>query len=202
MMKKIRYEEKHREFFKEYTAGHSHIEIKEGFNRQFDKDITVEQVKGYIQNHKLSTGRTGRYEKGNVPHNKGKKCKSTGRMAETQFKKGNTPHNHKPVGSERITKDGYTEVKIEEPKKWITKQRLIWEQLNGPIPKHYCILFKDKDKSNLAINNLALISRNELKILNKNKLIFDNSNLTESGILVAKIVDKISKIKHKEGENG
>ncbi len=32
------------------------------------------------------------------------------------FAKGNVPPNHRPVGSERISKDGYIEVKVAEPK--------------------------------------------------------------------------------------
>ena len=44
------------------------------------------------------------------------------------FAKGNVPPNHRPVGSERISKDGYIEVKVAEPNKWRLKQRVVYEE--------------------------------------------------------------------------
>ena len=79
-------------------------------------------------------------KKGNVPANKGKKQteymtpEAIAKTAKTRFKKGNTPHNHKPVGYQRITQDGYIEVKTEEPNIFKLKHRLVWEKEFGEIP--------------------------------------------------------------------
>ena len=43
----------------------------------------------------------------------------------TRFKKGHVPKNHKPVGYERITRDGYIEVKTAEPNVFELKHRLV-----------------------------------------------------------------------------
>ena len=105
------------------------------------------------------------FRKGNTPPNKGKKWSEymskemQEKSRKTTFKKGNIPPNHRQVGSERITRDGYIEVKTQEPNVFKLKHRLIWEEHNGPIPKGYNIQFRDKNPLNCSIENLYMISR-------------------------------------------
>ena len=79
------------------------------------------------------------------------------------FKPGNKPHNALPIGSERITKDGYIEVRMDCPgyRKWKLKHRIVWEQVNGKIPNGFNVQFKDGNRKNCDINNLYIISRSE-----------------------------------------
>ena len=86
----------------------------------------------------------------------------------TRFRKGHIPKNHKPVGHERITRDGYIEVKTAEPNVFEPKHRLVWVEYNGEIPSGYNIQFKDGNRQNASIENLYMISRSEqlkMKIL-------------------------------------
>lgn len=112
-------------------------------------------------------GRKSRFQKGIIPHSKGKKqtefmsAEGIERTKATRFHKGNTPHNHREIGSERITKDGYIEIKIAEPNKWKLKHRHIWETENGPIPKGMILIFKDNNSQNITTENLQLISKAE-----------------------------------------
>lgn len=101
-----------------------------------------------------------RFQKGMTVWNKGMKGITIGGV-ETQFKKGQMPKNHKPVGSERFSKDGYLEVKVEEPRKWKMKHVINWEQLHGKVPKGYIVVMKDKCRTNVSPENLELISRVE-----------------------------------------
>ena len=102
-----------------------------------------------------------RYKKGSVPFNKGKQMsKSTYRScAPTMFKKGQVPKNHKPLGSLRVTKDGYFEIKVTEPNKWQAYHRLMWEETFGPIPKGGVVRFVTNNKMNVHPFNLELIDR-------------------------------------------
>lgn len=107
-----------------------------------------------------------RIQLGSVPPNKGRKGtdylspEAIAGMSKTQFKKGSVPPNHKPVGYERITKNGYIEVKTGEGMfKFKLKHRLIWEQHNGPIPKGTNIQFNDRNPLNCDISNLYAIVR-------------------------------------------
>ena len=109
----------------------------------------------------------GFFPKGHQPMNKGRK--QTEYMSEeqlaktkaTRFKKGHIPKNHKPVGYERITRDGYIEVKTAEPNVFELKHRLVWIEHNGEIPPGYNIQFKDGNRQNVSIENLYMISRSE-----------------------------------------
>lgn len=117
-------------------------------------------------------GKCYRFPKGHVPANKGLKRPgwSAGRMRETQFKKGHLGGNAaklvKPIGSERISKDGYLERKINNDlpfqARWRAVHLIIWEKHNGPLPRGYAVTFKDGDKTNICIENLARIHRAEL----------------------------------------
>lgn len=55
---------------------------------------------------------TGRFLKGMIPWNKGLKGWHKV-QPKNLFKKGNLPKQTRPEGSERINKDGFTEVKID-----------------------------------------------------------------------------------------
>ena len=188
-----KYSEEERAFLRWFVPGHSHKEITEEFNRRFCTNITVSQIAGSIKRYNLNTGRTGRFEKGNIPANKGTHPQTVGRMAETQFKKGQLPHNTKPMGYERVTKDGYIEVKIAErpnrntgEKNFKAKHHLIWEEINGPVPKGYILIFLDGNPKNCVLENISLVSRAEHLQMTRQKLRSTVPQLTETGVLIAR----------------
>lgn len=121
-------------------------------------------VKSGKMSSELPNSQKTRFKKGQPSIKKGKhvspetyeKCKAT------MFKKGTVPPNHKPVGTERISKDGYVEVKVAEGmRQWRLKHRVLWESVNGNIPDGMILYFKNGDKQDIRIENLGLISRTE-----------------------------------------
>ena len=104
-----------------------------------------------------------RFQKGSVPLNKGKKVSPEvySKIQPTMFKKGHTPVNHREVGSERINVYGYIEIKVAEPNSWRLKHRVMWEQVNGTIPRGYNVQFKNHNPLDCRIENLYLISKAE-----------------------------------------
>lgn len=110
-------------------------------------------------------GKSHQFKKGHIPFNKGKKWKATGRAIETQFKKGHEPHNTKYDGHERISKDGYVEIRVSKGV-YKLKHRVVWESVNGAVPKGMCLVFKDKNKQNISIENLEIITRKENMLRN------------------------------------
>ena len=180
---------------KEYLAsivkGSTYKEITEKMNDKFEYNFSEEQVKGMMYRNKLTTGTGGYFKKGSTPWNKGLK----GYMGanKTSFKKGTIPPNQVPIGTESITKGGYIKVKVGEPNKWKLKQRYIYEQHYGEIPKDYNVIFADRNIQNFDINNLVLVSKAEMLILNNNKLIFEDKELTKVGVNIAKVIDKTKK---------
>lgn len=104
-----------------------------------------------------------RFSKGHIPPNKGKKVSPEAyeKMSVTMFKKGQVPINHREVGSERVNRDGYIEIKVAEPNKWRQKQRMVWESHNGKIPAGMNIQFKNHNTQDCRIENLYMISKAE-----------------------------------------
>lgn len=107
------------------------------------------------------------FKKGFTPWNKGKKFPGTGRSLETQFQKGHKPSNWKPIGSERISKEGYLQRKMTDTgvtrKDFVPAHHLVWVEHTGQqVPKGYALTFKDGNKTNLNISNLELLSRADL----------------------------------------
>ena len=177
-----------KQFILDNYKGRYNQELADLFNQKFNTNITSRMIKSYKANNKLNSGLTGKFRKGQTPHNKGKKMPKEvyEKVKHTMFAKGNVPPNHRPVGSERISKDGYIEVKVAEPNKWRLKQRVVYEEAKGKIPEGCTIIFLDGNKRNFDIDNLRCITRSELLYLNCNGL--NNSNeITETGILMARL---------------
>lgn len=105
-----------------------------------------------------------------------------------------------PVGSERIDKKGYILIKTAEPNIWLEKQRYIYEQAYGEIPVGHKVIFADKDKRNFELNNLILVSNSEALIMNTQKLIYEEAELTRTGSIIAKLIDTTNKINLEKGK--
>lgn len=163
-------------FIMQNAKGKTNDELQKLVNDTFGTEYTVMQVKQVKQRNHITSGLDGR------------------------FQKGNPAHNHHEIGTEVITTDGYPAVKIAEPNVWKLKHILVWEEANGPVPEGYAVIFLDRDRTNTKLENLALVSRAELLDLNQRGLIKDDAELTTSGILIARINCKISKIKKAKKE--
>lgn len=184
----MKYTDEMKQFILDNYKGRYNQELADLFNQKFNTNITSRMIKSYKANNKLNSGLTGKFRKGQTPHNKGKKMPKEvyEKVKHTMFAKDNVPPNHRPVGSERISKDGYIEVKVAEPNKWRLKQRVVYEEAKGKIPEGCPIIFLDGNKRNFDIDNLRCITRSELLYLNCNGL--NNSNeITETGILMARL---------------
>lgn len=92
----------------------------------------------------------------------------------TQFKKGRAPHlarNYQPIGSLRLSKDGYLERKVTDDhpvpaRRWIGVHRLVWEAAHGPVPAGHAVVFKPGRRSasldSITPDAVELVSRAEL----------------------------------------
>ena len=189
-----------KKYLSEIVLGRGYQEITELMIEKFNLDYTKTQVAGAIKRYGLSTGRTGRFEKGHIPFNKGTKG-LTG-ANKTSFKKGNVPHNYLPIDSESITRDGYTIIKVSNQgtrnEQWRPKHRLIWEEHHGPVPDNHAIVFGDGDKTNFSLENLILVSRSQLSVMNTKKLIHNDAELTKVGVNIAELTITINKAKKKK----
>lgn len=180
------------DFIAKHIEGRTRKELLKKFNDHFEIELSLSQITAFLKNNKLRSGIDARFQKGHIPANKGK---SIGGWKPTQFKKGHRPHNYLPVGTEVVNGDGYVEVKIGDPKTWRAKHLLIWEKENGPVPQGYAVIFGDGNRRNFDIDNLILVSRQQLALLNKRGLIKDDADLTRTGLIMVNISQKINERK-------
>jgi len=119
---------------------------------------------------KENSGRETRFEPGRQPLNKGVNFKSGWRSGETRFQKGNRSGvavtRYRPIGSERISKNGYLERKINDDlprhKRWKLLHLIIYEEAHGKLPEGQIVTFKDGNPLNVAIDNLVATTRVDL----------------------------------------
>lgn len=182
-----------KEFIEKNVEGRQNQELADLVNEKFDLQITAKQMKTYKKNHYLLSGLDCRFQVGHVPLIKGTKGLYNVGGNPTSFKKGHRPSNYLKVGSERVTADGYAEIKIADPNKWRRKHLIVWEKHHGrEVPEGHAVLFGDGNRSNLDPDNLVLVSRAQLAIMNKRGLIQKDAELTRTGVIMADIIKKIS----------
>jgi hypothetical protein len=191
MPKPIRYTSQQRDFVR-VNCTMARRDLTAAVNAEFGTSYKVDDIKSLCTRQGWLTGRTGCYQKGCIPANKGKKM-DTG-PNRTSFKKGDKPHNWKPVGAERISSDGYKQRKMTDtgypPHDWVEVHRLLWIKQNGDIPKNHLVIFIDGDKTNISIENLTLLSRAEHVTINKNRLRNVPSEFKQAGITLGRLINK------------
>lgn len=189
--------EKEKAYLKKIYKGRTCKEIAAMINAKFETNHTVTEIQGFKCRNHLKSSLDFTFKKGHVPANKGKKWdeyltkEQQEKARRTCYKKGNMPKQHREVGSERITIDGYLEVKVAELNKWALKHRLVYEEAFGKIPKGMNLIFADGNKLNLELDNLLLVTDNELLRMNRNNLIKEDKNLTKSGLVLTKLMNKM-----------
>lgn len=155
-------------FIENNVFGKTSEELTKLLNQEFNLNLETKQIQYYKKSHKLKSG------------------------INTQFKKNQIPHNKKPIGYEFTSTDGYTYIKIAEPNIYQHKQIYIYEQAYEKIPKDHSVMFLDQNKANFDLDNLVLV-KNKDKLTAKNQhLIFEDSELTRTGILIAKLINTVS----------
>lgn len=190
----MKYTERHIAFFKEHGTV-SEKELADLFNATFGTNQAGDALKQKcIKLGIFSATNTGCFKKGSVPVNKG--TKGLMQANKTSFKCGDIPKNTKRVGtiSTRQDKNGhlYMHIKTAEPNQWQMLHVYIWEHKHGKVPEGHCVIFKDKNTLNVALDNLMLVSRNELARLNQKYSGLDKS-LKEVALKVIKIQNEVVK---------
>lgn len=174
-----------------------HAKFVQAFPRH--RAVSQDAIHALCLLHGWQTGRDGGFEKGQVPANKGKKMPFNPNSARTQFKKGQLPRNAKHLGHEYIDKDGYVLISVAETnphtgfeRRYVFKQRWLWEEKHGPIPKGMVLKCKG-DKSNTDPSNWELVSRAVLARLNQSRNRYETApaELKPAIMAIAKLRDRI-----------
>lgn len=201
------------QFMRENYSRIGRKELTERFNRTFNERRTVGGIASTLGRRRIKSGRSRRFEKGNIPWNAGTKGQRLTGANRASFRKGHVPSNLKPLWSERIeSKYGYIEIKVPEcnphtghPTRYRYKHVWVWEQKHGPVPKGHVVAFVDGNNLNCNIDNLMLLSRSELLHMNQHNYKNQPGELKPSVLALAKLEVKAgfrTCRRYMEGVNG
>ena len=177
MAQKNIYTKRTKEVMDFVDANYPNMSIEKMANN-FGVSVTV--IKNYMKEKGYPTTLfryTTTFKKGQIPFNKGMKMNPHPNSIATQFKKGQSPKNEKSIGSirTRSSKQGNLKfIKIGE-KKWMLYSKYIWQEHNGKIPLGKVVFHKDGNSENCEIENLELITREELAVRNSGSQNFSDS---------------------------
>lgn len=142
-------------------------------------DVSPDNFNSLCKRKGWMTGRTGRFAKGQASPNKGKVCPpgKGGRhpnAQKTQFTKGSRSGRaealYRPVGTERVSREGYLERKIHDGmplhSRWRGVHLIRWEERHGRVPQDHCLKCRDGNRQNTDPDNWACIPRAMLPYLN------------------------------------
>lgn len=179
-----------RDFIEKNYKGNGPSRMAKMLNEKFETNYTRFQLKRYYGACKYNSGLKG--SEGIEPPNK---CfRFPGKVNRTSFKKGIIPHNKKEIGYEMVDVYGYHRVKVSEKGGFAFKHILIWEKEHGPMPEGHAIIFLDQNRDNLSLDNLQLISKSELTVMNRKSMITSDKDLNKASILTARIKIKTAKL--------
>lgn len=149
-------------------AGMPRRELYDAFCARFGRtDVSLDALKALCKRRGWLKGRTGRFPKGQAPPNKGKKGFSPPGSEKGWFRPGTRQgvamRLYKPIGTERMSKDGYIERKINDDlplqARWRAVHLIRWEAVNGPVPDGHCLKCLDGCRRNTDPDNWLPIPR-------------------------------------------
>ena len=181
------------EFIRNHVKTCTDKEIAQMVSQQWNINVSESSIQNLKTKYNIKSGiNRGTFPKGHKPINKGTKGMFNVGGNKTSYKKGDRPLNWVPVGTERVDRDGYVLVKVQEDgpsnHRWKLKSRLICEEYHGrKLRSSEKIIYLDGNALNLAIDNLKLFTDKEHAVMNKSRLRFNDAELTEVGLTIAKI---------------
>lgn len=203
-----RWTDEERAYLAEIAQGRSHEQIREMMTERFGDHFGGTRISGALKRYGIKTGLTGRFEKG---------CEGGWRSEEhrrafieggkaTRFKKGDVRDRPdgwlKPVGYERVDRDGYTWVKVRDSRvdgiqrnergrfneNYRMKHHVVWEQEHGtPVPPHTMIVFADRDKANFDPGNLVAVPRSLWATISHRGIQYHDAESLRAAMAVAQI---------------
>ncbi len=144
------------------------IQMCKSLKINFDKDVTPKALRKYYYRHNLD-------------------------FKKMTIQRQNCTIKH-PIGYEsKPDKNGLVRIKINE-KQWVYKQRYIYEQHYGKIPKGYKVVFLNGDRTDYDISNLAIAPYKDISYVYVNQLNSSNKEVTKLGFGIARLINKIKEM--------
>lgn len=141
---------------------------------QKSEEFNSSEISGRLRPGFSNAGKASRFQPGQAAWNKGLHYMPGGRGGETRYRPGNISGRAaelvRPVGSYRVTSEGFLEVKTcttpgPSNRRWTPVSRLVWEKHNGKIPDGHIVVFRPGMRTckleEITIDRIECISRGE-----------------------------------------
>lgn len=190
------------EWMRQNVPGHGERWLIDNIETTFGWRPTTAQVASRKTKLGVISGtHGGQFKKGQEPFNKGKRqvefmsAEGIERTKATRFKNGEVRQTShiRPLGFERISKDGYVEVKVsdglqESPNRNFTKKHVfVYESNYGPVPKGHKVVFADCDKRNFDPENLVAVPNREWLYICSNRIDYHDRESLAEAIAIARL---------------
>jgi len=164
-----------REFLRNNSQGKLATELTEMFNKEFDRNVLVKQIRIFKKNQKIISG------------------------VDCKYKKGELHPLYVPVESERVVRHyKQNEILIKNANcQWEQKERYLYKKYIGEIPNGYTIMFLDGNIENYDLNNLVAVPKKIKNSINITRLRTKSKEMNKASILLFKLKDLIQE-KEKE----
>lgn len=128
------------------------------------KECELETRKERFKGNKLRSGLkpANSFKSGHTPWNKNKK--GIHLSPNTEFKPGARFDKRDAIGTVRIRTHKGTKrawIKVSDPNVWRLRAVVVWEIVNGPLPKGFLVHHEDRSTLNDSIENLKSMTRAE-----------------------------------------
>ena len=193
-------------FILENYRGTSHKRMAELLQERSGLKRSKAQVQKFYRHHSLESGLDTKFTKGHASWNRGRPMnewaspESIEKIRKGQFRKGHIGDNArllKPIGHRSVRRNGYVWVKIGQPNLWKEEHRLVWEEAYGPLPRRQKLLHIDGNRANNSLDNLILISDEEMTVINRWIGLTDSREINMAAINIARVRKKINEVKGK-----
>jgi hypothetical protein len=199
-----KYTPKQIQFIRDNAGGRSREEMLDMFNRRFGLSVNKSQLKSIFDRHGIHNGTSRRFTpeeiqfiRDNIRENNGTELLEmfnrrfaipiTKNQLLTMCWNRKLYMHRKDVGTERVY-HGYVFVRTTGYPRWKIKHRIVWEAANGPVPEGHAVIFADGNKTNFALENLLLVSQQELAVMNNRGFVFPDGDLSRAGKAVADLI--------------
>lgn len=130
-------------------------------------DVSLTNFKALCKRKGWMTGRSGQFFAGQISHNKGQKGVCAAGSEKGWFKpgirQGVATKLYKPVGTERVTHEGYRERKINDDlprqRRWRMVHLINWEAKHGAVPAGHRLKCLNGDRSDTDADNWQAIPK-------------------------------------------
>lgn len=178
-----KYTDEQLEWLREYIPGHHEGEIVDAYEQKFGERLTVSMVANLKVKLGVQSGTHGGcFERGHVPHNKGRTWDDYGtpegheRSRATCFKAGHLSGAAKersaPLLDVREGRDGYLRIKVAPRNRkhsmgnWMSLAKFEWMAANGrDFPEGHRAMFADRDNRNFDPDNIVPVPQELYPIL-------------------------------------